>query len=76
MVLYIRRKPEKKSARQKNSLLFDLFKSFDQSDSNHKSYFFSENNYFHLTYATCCELPYNISILVKKELKNGLIFSV
>ena len=50
--------------RQELSLLFDLLKAFDYTESSYKSEIFSENTYFHHACATFHELPSDICTMI------------
>ena len=49
--------------RKEQSLLFDLFKALDLTESSDKSDFFSEKTYLFQMCVTCSELPFNISTM-------------
>ena len=57
---------QKKGLHGWSERLFDLFKSFVQIESSHKSDFFQKKTLFIHTCATCFELHSNISIIIQE----------
>ena len=66
---------KKRCARKEQTLLFDLYKSFDQFESGTNRVFLPKRPIFHHACAAFNELPSNISTMVIHHLRNGQTMS-